>query len=311
MKKFIVKAGTFVLLTIIALFFIVTEVIPPQFNDTYQSAINGKYKRLVETKSPKIIFLSGSSGAFGINEEVISKKTNMPVVNLALHAGMGIEFECELSKANIQKNDIIILGCEYEHWIKDPSTQADLIVTGIDNNIELYKYIPRDNVAGVVKYFPKFALTKIDYFLFNKKIESGGVYQSSSFFNGNMIYDRPKSNLPNPVTVGKLVLNRDTISTKTVQYVNEFNTYVSNKGAKLLITFPPIADEVLEPSTSYTQEFEKSLSEKLDAPIISKIDNYIFPREFIYDTQYHCTNQGEIKRSELLANDIIQYLTTQ
>ncbi|RII36648.1 hypothetical protein D2A34_04485 [Clostridium chromiireducens] len=311
MKKFIVKAVTFVLLTIISLFFIITEIIPPQFNDTYQYAINGKYKRLVETQSPKIIFLSGSSGAFGINEEVISKKTNMPVVNLALHAGMGIEFECELSKANIQKNDIVILGCEYEHWIKDPSTQADLIVTGIDNNIKLYKYIPRDNMVDVVKYFPKFALTKIEYFLFNKKLESGGVYQSSSFKDGNMIYDRPQSNFPNPSTVGKLVLKNSDISLKTVGYINEFNTYVNNKGAKLLITFPPIENEVLEPNTSYTQEFEKGIIENIEAPVISKIDDYIFSREYIYDTYYHCTNQGEIRRSELLANDIVQYLNNK
>ena len=309
MKNFFLKAVFFVLFTVSALFFIITQVIPPQYNTTYQSAVNDKFERLLNTPSPKIIFIGGSSGAFGINEDIISKKTNLPVANLALHAGFGIKFETELSKANIQKNDLVIVGYENGNWVYGSPFGSDLIETGIDNNIKLYRYIPKENFMDAVKYFPKYSLKKLDAFLFTP-IQGGGVYQRASFENGNMIFDRPTCILPKPLTdfYGKMSFNKNNINSGIISYVNEFNKYVNNKGAKLLITFSPLLDEAVISSKGDADNFQKCLEEKLDAPIISNIDQYIFTRDYMYDTIYHCNNAGEKRRSELLSSDINKYL---
>lgn len=112
------------------------------FYSSYQSLIQDKYRMLKDTNDPKIIMVSGSSSAFGLDQKMLEEATGFKVANLGLHAGFGHLFYSELAKANINKGDIVLLGYEYGWQNGFNFLDQNLIMTGIDDDIEMYVRIP-------------------------------------------------------------------------------------------------------------------------------------------------------------------------
>ncbi len=88
------------------------------FKDNYTNILSVKYETLTKTESPKIIIISGSSAAFGLDGNKLADMTGINVANTAIHAGIGALYETELSKANINEGDIVLLGYEWG-WVTD------------------------------------------------------------------------------------------------------------------------------------------------------------------------------------------------
>ena len=66
--------------------------------------------------SRKIIIIGGSNALFGINSELIKKKTGLPVVNLATQAGLDIDFLYYKIKQHIKEGDVVVLPLEFEYY---------------------------------------------------------------------------------------------------------------------------------------------------------------------------------------------------
>lgn len=316
MKKLVIKVALFIILMAVTfgsgILFIAIGV-PPQYKESYQYVINSKYSRLINMShtQPKIIIIAGSSGAFGIDSQLVEEQTGMPVVTVALHADMGIEFMTEIAKENIQKDDIVIYAFEYGCW-ETLVQGADLICTGVDDNIYMYKYISKDRYLDFIKYIPTYTFKKLDYWL-KSPLRASGTYSAEAFDEeGNMTLDRPKCILPPKADESVYgAIKTLTASNNTINYVNNFNNYVKEKGATLLVSFPPVLDENFFPNENQVKDFEKMLQQKIDATIISRINDYVFPRRYIFDTINHCNNEGEEKRSLLLSRDIMNYITKE
>jgi hypothetical protein len=63
--------------------------------------------------SPKIIIISGSNGLFGMDSGIISTRTGYPVVNLAGHAALDLEFFYVKLKEHIGEGDIVVMPLEF------------------------------------------------------------------------------------------------------------------------------------------------------------------------------------------------------
>ena len=112
------------------------------FEPSYQSMIVDKYRILENTDEKKIIMIAGSSSAFGLDQELLEEQTGYKVANLGLHAGFGYLFTSELAKEKINEGDIVLLGYEYD-WVDNFAYWGQsLIMSGIDDNIDMYKLIP-------------------------------------------------------------------------------------------------------------------------------------------------------------------------
>lgn len=314
-NQFIYNSMLFILIiavTFISIFMLFTIALPPQYVNSYHYMINDKYEKLVKMKSPKIIFIAGSSGAFGLKNDLFQTELDLECANIALHAGFGMKFQTEISKGNISEGDIVIIGYEDAQWGKKTGKpSSELIVTAIDNNIKLYKYIPKDMYIDVIKYLPTYFFKKLDSAFYTPIVFPKEYSRECFDSNLNMILKRPACVLPDPVDekiYGRIKLNKQVIDNELVDYVNEFNKYVNGRGAVLLITFSPALNEAVLSSKDELLEFQTVLDNKLDAPIISDINDYVFKREYFYDTIYHLNDYGEVKRTKLLLQDLKKYL---
>lgn len=114
MKKFIIKLVSMIVAVILTCITIVA--LSPKDNTGYLDSIIGKHTLLKDVKSPKIIFIGGSNLAFGLDSERVQYKLDIPVINMGLHAGLGLRFMLSDLESYICKGDIIVLIPEYDHF---------------------------------------------------------------------------------------------------------------------------------------------------------------------------------------------------
>ena len=168
MKKIVAFVlSTVLLMCLMVALTVVGIIVYPKntFHSSYNSLIQDKFKTLKQTNSRKIIMVAGSSSAFGLNQALLEEKTGYKVVNMGLHAGFGPAFEAEITKANINPGDVVLLGYE-PGWHTSGSFKrigSDLVMSGIDTELEIYKYIPINNYHSLLGYLFTFAHKKNSY----------------------------------------------------------------------------------------------------------------------------------------------------
>lgn len=290
---------------VILLFLLCFVVIMPQYLQNNQASLIDKVERLESLDGPKIVLVGNSNLPFGIVSQDIEEALGMPVVNMGLHGGVGNVFNEQAAKINVQPGDIIVLSpssFDDDDKIKNP----ELAWITIENHISLYRFIRVKDVPDMVKAYPSYLKKCIELWtngIGNFKEED--IYARDMYNEyGDNISDRPES-LPElefsevqvPV-IGDTYVNR----------INELNEYITDKGATLVIAAYPIAYYENAPAKEEYAAFQKELQSKVDCPVISDYTKYCMEPELFYNTYLHLTNEGATIRTEMLIEDIKNFL---
>lgn len=270
------------------------------FDTSYQSIIQEKFAILRETNDPKIIIVSGSSSAFGLNQKMLEDATGYKVANLGLHAGFSYLFCSELAKANINKGDIVLLGYEYNWYQCFDLKDTNLIMSGIDDNIEIYHFLPAKIWSSCLGNLFTFAAKKNSY------IPTSGIYSRESFDleTGQMNAIRDSTILWNADLDGTVDLRNTGISSDTIEYLKDFKAFIESNGASVYFICPPLlADSIACDYSEFTRLIEIEEAE-IGIKYISDPTQYFFPDEWMFDTIYHCNNIGEDMRTKILIEDL-------
>lgn len=275
------------------------------FSDTYQSVLQRKYDALVETDTPKIVIIGGSSAGFGINEAVLEEATGYSVVNLGLHAGFGAVVPTELSKANINEGDIVLLAYEYG-WYEPgyfKSFGTDLVMSGIDHRIDMYRYLPAEHYPKLLGYLFEYAEKK------RTDVTTSGVYSSESFdMQGRMILNRPVMTMEyvgNEHIYGSIDTTNAVLASDVAGYLTEYKAFVEQKGASIYFIAPPLYEGAFQGDQESLSLIARIATEELGIPYISNPSEYLFSAEYMYDTIYHCNTAGELRRTEQIVQDLV------
>ena len=286
----------------------VVQGLDAAYAGTFNAAINDKIDRLETLPGPRIVLVSGSSGAFGLDQARLERATGMPVVNVALQSGFGMRFQTDLVRGNLHAGDVVVIAYEYAMMSRLGTFGAELTMTAFDQRLDRYRYVPREGWGDMASYFPTFLAKKVD--AQTAPVENRGVYTRSAFdAAGQMVYPRPRPTVESPLPE-KFAVHIDgaTLHDDMAAYLNELGSYASSQGARVVVSYPPVMDEAVRSSPADIASFEESLSTKLDLPVISDPRDYILPRADFFDTQYHCNDHGQEVRTDLLARDLRAFL---
>lgn len=310
------KAITFVICSIvmgivlvIALFLGIVAMPKDVFKDNYNNTLNAKYETLTNTNSPKIIIISGSSAAFSLDGNRLADMTGMNVANTAISAGIGALYETELSKANINEGDIVLLGYEWG-WVTDEnytdSFGTDVIMVGIDEKIEMYQFVPHRKYKDVLGYLFTFANKKRTYAEGNS-----GAYSRAAFSENGNTMELQRDDSPviaayevDPDHYGRINFENPVIPDGTVEYLKDYKKYVESKGASLYWIGCPTYEAAVQCDYSELQKAANQEVEQIGIPFISNPVDYVFSGEYMYDSIYHTNTRGMEYRTELLFEDL-------
>lgn len=276
----------------------------------------------------KIIIVSGSNSLFGINSEKISEITNKPVLNLAVHAGLDIDFLYYKIKKYIKPNDIIVMPLEYAHYTR--SGYSDWFV----NNILVWGNDYFDNLSFVDKTKFIFNLNGNRLLLGLKSKFNEQIYQSPK----NIIKDLTKiiddegekwrgysyksSNLDGDINADEtLDLNYGKVnSPSNLIPSNHFlNVYhkililVEKNNGKLILTHPVTSkhDSYDLTKLKFQKQLDNFLAQMMKHSLKIECNAALFhvDEKFVFNGSYHPNKYGALIRSENLAyciNELIK-----
>ena len=272
----------------------------------YFAAMNDKVAMLKSAHSPKIILIGGSNVAFGINSDLLNQAFNRPVVNLAMHAGIGLNFLFNITLEHLNPNDIVVVVPEYEHY------QGDLIYGDLAllDTIYFYpagvKYLMecRQIVATLEPNLGRAKNVREHYikYLFGKgatAIEVSDIYHRNAFNGYGDVISHLNKAKTDFVCAGMGHVFNDSAFTA----IEKFKYKVVKKGAKFILLYPCI------PESRYIkiQAPLEILAQKMaDHKLITKTlpFKYVFPDNYFFDTQYHLNSVGRNERTYKVIEDI-------
>lgn len=306
-KKVVFFTKCLIMLVLIAVFCFV--IVMPQYLLNYQASLIDKNERLCSLDEAKIVLVGNSNWAFGVDSQKLEEVMGMPVVNMGMHGGIGNPFNEQAAVQNIHEGDIVIIS--YSNFadgdiIKNP----ELAWITIENHPALWKYIRLKDWPSMIKAYPTYLKDCLD--LWSQGIgnmDSGTEYSRLQFNEyGDNIYDRPALVISDEELAEAHIPE---IGDETIDRLNKLNQTLQEKGATLLVTPYPT------PVTSYTPPVEEyvafsdQIEERLDFPLIGRYEDYRMDKNLFYNTYLHLNNEGKQLRTQMLIDDLQEYLSSK
>ena len=284
----------------------------PQFSKIYTAELYDKVERLDSIEEPKIVIVSGSSAAFGLDSKLLEDTLGMPVVNFGLYASIGTKAMMDISRKAINKGDIIVLAPEMDKQLLSLYFGADSLWQACDGHFGLLARLSREDLPTMFGTYWKFAASKFRYSR-GEPLDPVGVYAKSSFNEyGDIAYpDRKYNTMPLGYDPEHIIdFSTDIVSADFIDYVNEYIAYAKKRGATVYFGFAPMNQSALREGTELedVEAFEAFLSEKLDAPLLGSANGYIYREGYFYDSNFHMNETGVILHTRRLALDLAEVM---
>jgi hypothetical protein len=276
--------------------------------NAYLATFIDKMHLLDSVPSPRLILMSGSSVAFGVDSDLLSNELEIPVVNAALHFQLGSHFLMEQLKSTVRKGDIVLISMEYvmtTQGIKeDQLTVADFYPPA--KNWIQYESKNEEIVAYSTHRLADFKLLMGELWAGTRRKPISIDDTTSVFFrkcfakNGDLLghLNNPSPGFNNPEISNEIVYN------KQIKDFNDFYDFAIKKGVTVLFTFPTYAESGFEKNMPVVRKLEKQLRDNLKIPIIGSPENSVMDDNFFFDSVYHPNAKGR----KIFTSRLIQLL---
>lgn len=285
-------------------------IVMPQYSTGFDAALRDKCKRLREIDEPKIVLVGDSSLAFGMNSAFIEEAFGMPVVNMGLHASLGLTLTMDLVKPYLHEGDILIFLPANYRYCGTEITDPVVAWLAIENDFSLLKNIPIRHYGQLTEAFPAYFKKALYHWLTGTgNGEQTSVPYSRAGFNeyGDVAADRPQNIMAGGIIkdfVFYVDKENPNYNPELIEYLNEYYEYTEKKGVVFLQAAPPIYDKSMVCTEQELGEYQEELDAALDSPFISDMKDYIYPSDYFFDTNNHMTTKGAAARTEQLIADL-------
>jgi hypothetical protein len=308
MKRFLLKILSFFLLVVVILVLSLYFVPDVVSKNSLLAALVDKHQMAGKIQTKKIIFIGGSNVSFGLDSKTISDTFKIPVVNMAVHAGLGLEYIVNDSKPYINKGDVVVLIPEYENFYTDNfygEMELASVLFGIYPAGK--KLVNGEQWKHLVKYLPTYSAKKIKSYvssLFHKPTVSTeiDIYDKRSFNDFGDAYIHWE--LPNQNFFScKKNTGKEKINPEVISFLVDFKKYVSDKEAKLVILPPVLETESYQNQEDMINAIEIEL-QKNNIGFIAKPNRYKLATNYFFNSIYHPNKKGVDLRTRLVIEDL-------
>lgn len=299
MRKFIYQFILFlsVLLTILALslFLIPNKRLK---NSSLYSDID-KNNRLDLLHSPKIIFVGGSNIAFGLNSQQIEDSLHLPVVNMGLHAGLGMCFMLNEIRNHVKQGDIVVFAPEYHQFLGNLFEGEKVLVA------LLFDINPKDIKDITIKQFLHLFPSIVEYSaskIFRMNIDMaddgdgyGKFFKRNSFNKYGdeaMHWNFPYHNLPSADSPPK----NTTINADAFEFIKNFKKDMDKKGVAFYIIPPAFQRSSFVNYHAIIMTIQKKLKDQ-STPFEIQPEECSYPDNMMFNTIYHLNKTGVDQRT--------------
>jgi len=280
----------------------------------------------------KVLVVAGSSGLFGIDSAVMEAEVHRPVINMALHAGLSMDWLLKYADENSKNGDVIFMPLEYEYFVSDfflPSAWMSTPVVAWDSDyfyrldlIQKIQFatsmapsevaanmIAKLNRTNVLAQFPDRAIIPLVKLLnnFERQTDSTDVY---SYLNMDLHGDikgschtHPPSSIENE---SYFLSPGSQVNPATLSALVSASKKMEAQGKRLIVGFQPIALNSVTTQHWFgfkSSEIESSLR-TAGLRVLGSPSDYYFNTTDFFDTPYHLNCDARSVRSKLLGKQL-------
>lgn len=326
MKRFLVRLTKFFLLqAVIAV--VVFGSAHLHFRKGYLAALGDKLELLQSQGPPRILFVGGSTVAFGIDSERFESFQRTPV-NLGLHASLGLDFYATLIESHVRSGDLVVLMPEHSILLEKMKPHPQLQRSLLRQCPQAARYLD-DPWTGPKTFLDQRALPELgcwvkagiqrlpsnirDDALTALGITSGSrkrLFSRASFdcSSGDMIAHHSMSPTGKPDKRPLSVSNRS----KLVESITRLNRCIAtcrSKGASVVYAYPPIPAPQYAASREAMNEITAMIESQLNCPVITHPDTAAFPVADFFDGSGHLSVVGKRKHTAVVIAGLHRYET--
>ncbi|MBC8085896.1 MAG: hypothetical protein H7Z40_01425 [Phycisphaerae bacterium] len=309
-RRFAVRGSIFV--TVLLLGCAALLSVPAPANDFLQ-AIQDKERVLSAAPSPRTVLVGGSSTAFGFNSAALAAATGRSVVNMGVHAGLGLDFMLRSVEDSLRAGDLVIVSPEYELFDKS-----------LRNNTVLYQILPYmqspdtylHSVAERVEYRLQLRVQRMQRIVAHLMKRMVGrttapdMYRRASFsaLGDFWLPDSTRSVLDTNRYIGP-PKPAEVPDESTVRRLSTFADKASQRGASVVLLYPPLVSPAYARDSANIAGLQQALEKTLRpaVTIAGTPQDFVWPAEYFFDTEYHLNPRGRDRRT----SQLIQFLQSQ
>jgi len=281
------------------------------FDADFNATTRDKQLLLEQEPSPRIILVGGSNLIFGITSPEIERRTAYHPINMGLNVGDGLAFMLSYVETGLRPGDIVVVSPEYEHFGDFYNGLGPFLFAEVEHNPSVIRSFTRGNFLEVTnKGFI------IAGGIFRYAVEQRGVTERQWIENKSHVFRRDAFNrygdlvdhypLANRVKEGYPTTNpvtaRATPETimRAIEGLNRFNDAAARRGVRVFYSFPPLPVGMFEKQRPAIEQLEAELQRRLTFPILDRPGELAFPTDHFFDSYYHLTGEGAMKRTSRL-----------
>ncbi len=274
------------------------------------------YAESLHQQQGRIIgFAGGSSTAFGINTEMLTNEYGLPSVNLALHAGCGLEMLAGFSFSALRDGDTLII-CFEPGLLKKSDISASALgrqvafAIGRPEVVVVNDFKARDRVRnwGALRPGGYHAMT-----MFGKIVMGMPLYRYNlnDYREGGMLVTSERRPMPRSIKrpdLGESVdaeLVNTVPSDESIRFLELLRDEAENRGVKVFYLMPwaYVSDNQAAEERIYNMQFLRVIEKIL--PVIHEEELGVYSNaEHFADTALHLTEAGSNLRTEILAKSL-------
>ena len=284
--------------------FYVNAVVLPRYltNLGWNSPI--KYKTLITEPGKRIVVISGSSSAFGLQSPLLEELLDYEyrVINYGTHAGVCALFFIEFVANQLREGDIVVMAPEPVWDSQQGSNYFNALTFQImEGAYEAFHHVDIRNYVGVFSAFAEYNSIRS-----NMAEEGYEYYVEDVNANGDMLTNH--ADHPENYTAGGQWVNFNNIlSAEGAARLNSLNQLILSKGGRFYWSFSPVNKNALVDGGDTERRqaaYRSHIVRSIDFPVISFPGDYIFPGNYFSDTDHHLNSVHSADRTIQLAKDL-------
>ena len=300
MRKFLRHVALFLLLQGAVL--VVFVMAAQRAVDPYIRTLRAKHQHLAGSPRPRLILVGGSGLAFGIQSGIL--KTALPAytpANLGLHAGMGLDFILADALRDVERGDLVLLCLEFEIWPvhRGAVEQWEALLCRPATALGMNKRWLADDGLGLVSHVTQRTFQVLRGASAN---HAATDFYSNRSFNavGDFVAHR---SLP-PI---RPMIDGDSHSAEPLgcadlqqmPAVQKFVAACENRGAQVVIFFPPIPTPLFELHRAEVVGYVGRQHKAFGDRVLGRLEDIPMDEQFFFDGIDHLTWEGGARRTQL------------
>lgn len=270
------------------------------------AALVNKKEMLMRKKSPRMIFVGGSS-QLTLKSPLIEKALNYSVINMSLWGGLGTREHLKEIKPFLKPGDVIIITMEYGTTLD--AQYVKYIRTNYESKKFFFLMSPKNRAVECIHKKEYFTLFKMAFELNQLKLVS--FIRNIVTLNFSHLFDKGLPNYSNEFNdcgdrtspymifrpIGDRVTHFSYPKKENHEFLNDFYAYAVQKKARVFFYFSPFPEQYYNVNIQYINAYHEMMKQLLHFSVINKPSDFVYPEKYFADTIYHLNEEGEKIRS--------------